>query len=183
MIDSHQASSALADITEIGRRVRQSLFYQRASSMLMLWGAVTFTGYLLSFGAPSAARYIWIAAFIAGIGGSVAIGTVTRKRDGVNTFDARMLAAFLVFIAFGCVWSIGVGHFTGRQMGAFWPTYFMLPYIMVGLWVGWAFVAIGSAVITLTLIGFFFAGVWFELWMALVNGIGLLLGGWWMRRS
>ena len=35
MIDSHQASSALADITEIGRRVRQSLFYQRASSMLM----------------------------------------------------------------------------------------------------------------------------------------------------
>jgi hypothetical protein len=182
VIDSHQASSALADITEIGRRVRQSLVYQHASSMLTLWGAVTFTGYSLTFGVPSAALVIWTAAFIAGIGGSVAIGALTRKRDGVSTFDARMLAAFLVFIAFGCVWSV-VGHFTGRQIGAFWPTYFMLPYIVAGLWVGWAFVAIGAAVITLTLIGYFFAGAWFELWMALVDGGGLMLGGFWMRRS
>ncbi|MEH2613848.1 hypothetical protein [Bradyrhizobium sp. AZCC 1693] len=182
MIDSHQASSALADITEIGRRVRQSLFYQRASSMLMLWGAVTFIGYSLSFGVPSAARLIWIAAFIVGIGGSVAVGALTRKRDGINTFDARKLAAFLVFTAFGCMWIV-VGHFTGRQIGAFWTTYFMLPYILVGLWVGWALVAIGSTVMTLTLIGYFFSGGWFDLWMALVNGIGLVIGGFWMRRS
>jgi hypothetical protein len=38
MIDSHQASSALADITDIARRVRQSRFYQHASWMLVLWG-------------------------------------------------------------------------------------------------------------------------------------------------
>ena len=42
---------------------------------------------------------------------------------------------------------------------------------------------IGTTIITLTLIGYFFAGPWFELWMALVNGGGLLLGGLWMRRS
>jgi hypothetical protein len=38
MIDRDQASSALADITEIARQVRQSRFYHHASSMLMLWG-------------------------------------------------------------------------------------------------------------------------------------------------
>jgi hypothetical protein len=59
----------------------------------------------------------------------------------------------------------------------------MLPYIIAGLWLGGAFVAIGTAIIALTLIGYFFAGPWFELWMALVNGGGLLLGGFWMRRS
>ena len=48
---------------------------------------------------------------------------------------------------------------------------------------GGAFVVIGTAIIALTLIGYFFAGPWFELWMALVNGGGLLLGGFWMRRS
>jgi hypothetical protein len=183
MIDSHQASSALADITDIARRVRQSRFYQHASSMLMLWGALTFVGYVFSFGVPSLAGYGWVAVFVAGITGSVLIGALSRKRAGVNTFDARATAAIVVFIAFGAIWSVGVGQFTPRQLSAFWPTYFMLPYIMVGLWLGSAFVAIGTAIIALTLIGYFYAGPWFQLWMALVNGGGLLLGGFWMRRS
>jgi hypothetical protein len=183
MIDSHQASTALADITDVARRVRQSRFYQHASSMLMLWGALTFVGYVVSFGLPSRAGYVWAAVFMAGIAGSMLFGVLSRKRAGVNTFDARATAAIVVFIAFGAIWSVGVGHFTPRQLGAFWPTYFMLPYIIVGLWLGSAFVAIGTAIIALTLIGYFFAGPWFELWMALVNGGGLLLGGFWMRRS
>ena len=183
MIDSQQAHSALADIADIAQRVRQSRFYRHAGAMLMLWGALTFAGYVVSFAMPPVARYAWIAVFIAGVAGSVAIGAASRKRAGVNTFDGRAAAAIVVFIAFGAIWSVGVGHFTPRQLAAFWPTYFMLPYIMVGLWLGSAFVAIGAAVIALTLIGYVWAGPWFELWMALVNGGGLLLGGFWMRRS
>lgn len=183
MIDSHQASSALADIADIAQRVRQSRFYRHASSMLMLWGALTFVGYVLSFGMPSRAGYVWVVVIIAGIAGSVLIGALSRKRAGVNTFNAKATAAFVVFVAFGAIWSVGVSHFTPRQLGAFWPSYFMLPYIIAGLWLGSAFVVIGTAIIALTLIGYFLAGLWFELWMALVNGGGLLLGGFWMRRS
>jgi len=183
MIDSHQASSALAEITDIAQRVRQSRFYQHSSSMLMLWGALTFAGYLFSFGVPARANYGWVGVFIAGIVGSVLIGVLSRRRGDVNTFDARATAAIVVFIAFGAIWSIGVGQFTPRQLSAFWPTYFMLPYIIAGLWLGSAFVIIGTAIIALTLIGYFFAGPWFLPWMALVNGGGLLLGGFWMRRS
>jgi hypothetical protein len=183
MIDSHQASSDLADITDIARRVRQSRFYQHASSMLMLWGALTFVGYVLSFGMPSLAVHGWAVVFVAGVAGSVLIGALSRKRAGVNTFDAKATVAIVMFIAFGAIWSVVVGHFTPRQLGAFWPTYFMLPYIIVGLWLGSAFVAIGTAIVALTLIGYFYAGPWFQLWMALVNGGGLLLGGFWMRRS
>jgi hypothetical protein len=65
----------------------------------------------------------------------------------------------------------------------FWPTYSMMLYTIVGLWIGWAFVAIGLGITALTLIGYFLAGNWFELWMAVVNGGGLMLGGFWMRRS
>ena len=50
-------------------------------------------------------------------------------------------------------------------------------------WAGWAFVAIGLGITALTLIGYFFAGDWFNLWMAVVDGGGLILGGLWMRRS
>ena len=45
------------------------------------------------------------------------------------------------------------------------------------------FVAIGLCISALTLIGYFFVGDAFDLWMAFVNGGGLVLGGHWMRRS
>jgi hypothetical protein len=54
---------------------------------------------------------------------------------------------------------------------------------MTGFWFGRVFVVIGMSVIALTLLGYFLAGPWFTLWMAVVNGGGLLLGGLWMRRS
>ncbi|MGT2438156.1 hypothetical protein ACU4GH_22615 [Bradyrhizobium betae] len=53
---------------------------------------------------------------------------------------------------------------------------------MTGLWSGTAFVAIGLGISALTLVGFFWIGEAFPLWMAFVNGGGLILGGLWMRR-
>lgn len=183
MIDRSQASSALAEIEEIGARVRQSLFYRRASAMLILWGALTFGGYLVTFFNPQQSRYVWIAIMIVGIAGSVVIGRITARHHGVNNFNPRILAAFLFFIAFGLIWSVFIGQFSGRQLGAFWTSYFMLPYILVGLWLGWAFVAIGATVMALTFAGYFYSAEWFGLWMAFVNGAGLIAGGLWMRRG
>ena len=40
-----------------------------------------------------------------------------------------------------------------------------------------------AAIIALTLIGYFFVGDAFDLWMAFVDGGGLIVGGLWMRRS
>ena len=45
-----------------------------------------------------------------------------------------------------------------RQLGVFWPTYFMLAYVIVGLWIGPAFVAIGLSITALALLGYFYAG-------------------------
>ena len=90
----------------------------------------------------------------------------------------------LLFFAFGSLWQRRLGHFTPRQIGAFWPIYFMLLYTIAGLWVGLAPSSRSAlAIIALTLIGYFFIGPAFELWMAFVNGGGLMLGGLWMRRS
>ena len=182
MIDRKQAAEALDDIDAVVRRVRQSRIYNLASLMLIMWGALVFAGYILSFLSPRHGFMIWIALDVAGIAGSFAISRYDYARQGIRTFDLRMLAAFLLFIAFGmfCSW---LGHFTPRQLGAFWPIYFMLVYIIAGLWFGYAFVAIGLGIAALTLVGYFFTGDWFELWMAVVDGGGLILGGLWMRRS
>ena len=181
-IDAREAPSALSDIDEIANRVRQSTIYNLASLILALWGALTFAGYLVTYLSPHHAGYAWIAVYVAGIAGTIAISALNRARYGIRTFDFRMFAAFLLFIVFGvfCNW---FGHFTPRQMGTFWPIYFMLFYTIAGLWIGLAFVAIGLSIIVLTLIAYFFSGNAFDLSMAFVNGGGLVLGGLWMRRS
>jgi hypothetical protein len=182
-IDPREAASALSDIDSIVRRVRQSTIYNLASLMLIMWGVLTFAGYLVTWLSPRHAGYGWIAVYVAGIAGTVVISASNHARSDIRTFDTRMFAAFLLFMAFGIFSSVWLGHFTPRQMGTFWPIYFMLVYTIVGLWVGQAFVAIGLCIIAFTLIGYFFIGNAFDLWMAFVNGGGLVLGGLWMRRS
>ena len=182
MIDSKQASEALTEIEEIVRRVRQSRIYNLASLIMIMWGALVFVGYVATWLVPRNGGIVWIVIYAMGIAGSFVVSKYDHAREGVRTFDMRMLAAFALFVAFGifCSW---FGHFTPRQLGTFWPVYFMLVYTIAGLWVGYAFVAIGLGITALTLIGYFFAGDWFDLWMALVDGGGLMLGGLWMRRS
>jgi hypothetical protein len=163
--------------------VRQSTTYNLASLMLILWGVLVFAGNVATYLWPQQGGYIWIVANALGFLGSCAIGAFEGRRTKLRNFDLRAVAAFLLFFAFGILWSIGLGHFTPRQLGVFWPTYFMMVYTVVGLWVGSAFVAIGLGITTLTLIGYFFSGDAFDLWMAVVNGSGLVLGGLWMRRN
>jgi hypothetical protein len=182
-IDAKEAAAALGDIASIVQRVRQSTAYNLASLMLILWGVLVFLGNATCFLWPREAGFIWIAVNAAGFLGSCAIGVFERRRMSIRNFDLRAVAAFVLFFAFGILWSVGLGHFTPRQLGAFWPTYFMMIYVIIGLWIGSAFVAIGLGITALTLIGYFFVGPWFDLWMAVCNGGGLLLGGLWMRRS
>ena len=42
---------------------------------------------------------------------------------------------------------------------------------------------IGLSITALTLIGYVYIGEGFDLWMAVVDGGGLILGGLWMRRD
>jgi hypothetical protein len=182
-IDAKEAASALSDIEQIVHRVRQSTIYNLASLMLIWWGALILVGNIATYLWPRNGGYIWIAVNVVGLAGTFAIGAYNSRRRNARSFDFRMVAAIVLFFAFGILWSIMLGHFTPRQLGVFWPTYFMMIYTIVGLWVGAAFAAIGLGITALTLIGYFFVGAWFDLWMAVVNGGGLMLGGLWMRRS
>jgi uncharacterized membrane protein YeaQ/YmgE (transglycosylase-associated protein family) len=182
MIDSKQASAALADIGDIAGRVRQSLIYNLSSLIMIMWGVLALAGYLQTYLLPRYAGYGWLLVYIAGIAGSVAISAYQYRKSGVRTFDTRMLLSFVLYLAFG-FFTNWLGHFTPRQMGTFWPIYFMMIYSIAGVWVGPAFTAIGLSLTALTLISYFFAGTAFDLCMAFVNGGGLILGGLWMRRS
>ena len=182
-IDPRDAAQALNDVEQIVERVRRSRTYHIASLMMILWGVLVFAGNIATFVSPRYGGYIWVSVNVAGAVGSIAVSVFRFPGAGGRGFDFRMAAAFLLFFAFGLLCSTVFGHFGPREMGAFWPIYFMLMYCVAGLWFGPAFIAIGLGITVLTLIGYFFVtGAAFLLWMAAVNGGGLVLGGLWMRR-
>ena len=180
MIDSQEARAALSDIEEMVRRVRQSQTYDFASLIMILWGVLVFAANIVNWLWPQLGNEIWI---VTNIIGALATLAIVYSRTGDHRFDVRMLAVYVLFFGFGYLATQVLGHFTPRQLGAFWPIYFMLFYSIAGLWFGNALIAIAFVITVLTLIGYFYiAGSAFLLWMAFVNGGGLILGGLWMRR-
>nr|WP_249795081.1 hypothetical protein [Bradyrhizobium sp. Oc8] len=172
----------MAEIDDIVQRVKQSQLYELASLAAIWWGVLVFAGNVVTWLWPYYAVYAWPAVDILGVGGLVAIRLLSPPHVQGAAFDIRLVLVFVLFFAFGYICTNMLGHFGPRQLGAFWPIYFMLFYTLAGLWFGTAFVAIGLGIIALTLIGFFWIGEAFPLWMAFVNGGGLILGGLWMRR-
>jgi hypothetical protein len=183
MIDSKQAAAALADIEDIVQRLRQTQLYELASLAALWWGVLVFAGNLVTWLWPIYAVYAWPAVDVLGVGGLIAFRLLSPQNAHGAAFDIRLPLVFALFFAFGYLCSNVIGHFGPRQLGAFWPIYFMLFYTLAGLWFGYALVAIGLSITALTLIGFFFIGEAFPLWMAFVNGGGLIVGGLWMRRN
>jgi hypothetical protein len=182
MIDSKQAAEALADIDDIVQRLRQSQLYELASLAAIWWGVLVFAGNVVTWAWPTYAVYAWPAVDILGVGGLIAFRVFSPPHAQGAGFDIRLVLVFALFFAFGYICTVVLGHFGPRELGAFWPIYFMLFYMLAGLWFGTAFVAIGLVITVLTLIGYFTIGAAFPLWMAFVNGGGLILGGLWMRR-
>ncbi|MGA7485119.1 MAG: hypothetical protein WBW26_24925 [Bradyrhizobium sp.] len=178
-----EAAQALNDIQDIVQRVRQSRIYDIASQIMIAAGVLVLAGNVANFLVPRYSGFIWITVNVLNLAVAAALSTTGTSKTGVQTFDFRVLAAFLLFYAFGILCCDVLGHFGPRELGAFWPIYFMVFYCMAGLWFGRAFIAMGLAIIMLTLIGYFFVeGGAFLLWMAAVNGGGLILSGLWMRR-
>lgn len=182
MIDSQQASAALHDINDVVRRVRQSQIYQTASFIIMIWGGVVFAGYIANYTWPRQGYTIWTVTNLVGLITSVAVGFGINLRSGAGNFPIRSLISFLLIGLFGAYCSIMLGRFGPHQMIVFWALYGMLFYALAGIWFGYAFIVIAACTTALTLISYAYAGPAFLLWMAVVHGGGLVLGGLWMRR-
>jgi hypothetical protein len=182
MIDSKEASEALSEINKMVQRVRQSRIYDLASQFMVVAGVFVVVGNLATFIAPRYGGVIWPIVNVLTIAVSAVVSTFDYRRTGVRSFDFRVFAAIVLFYAFGILCTGVLGHYGPREIGTFWPLYFMLFYCIAGLWFGRAFLAIGVAITVLTLIGYFFiSGPAFLLWMAMVNGGGLIISGLLMR--
>jgi hypothetical protein len=180
-INPNEASAMLADVEAIIGKVKQSRAYRVAGLVMILWGVIVIMGNVLAVVAPRWAGWSWLAADSLGV--LLTFLVVWRNSPAGDAIPVRLIAAFALFFLFGLVWSSLIGRFGPRELDAFWPTLFLFGYALAGIWFGAVFCAIGLGLAALILAGYVWSGDWFTLWLAVINGGGLILCGAWMRRA
>ncbi len=182
-LDHESAASSLSAIEATERRTFAAVFYGIASPILILWGGLTAAGYVFTQFYPEHAALTWPVLQVAGLIAVLAI--LSRKGRALTpkqrALGWRLIAAQLALIVFALLMLTLVGPLKGRQLDAFWPLVFMLGYGLIGIWVGRFFILCAATVALLTMAGYFWSGPWFALWMAVVEGGALILGGLWLR--
>ncbi len=179
-ISPNEAEAMLADVDGVVARVKQSRIYQISSGVIMLWGALVVVGDLLALVAGRWTGVSWIVVDAVGLASTLWMLTRAPQRLAV---PRRYVEVVVLFIAFGFIWSMAIGGMRPRELDAFWPTLFLFGYALAGLWFGRLFTFIGCGLTILIVAGYYWAGANYNLYLALVNGGGLTLCGYAMRRA
>jgi hypothetical protein len=181
-IDPADAAASLRDIAAIEQRTRQTMFYATSGWIVMLWGVLTASSYAITEFYPAWALPVWIISWTLGLAGTIGLMFRRRRRRLTHVRpDWRVVYAMIVLMAYAQVFIVLL-HPTYRQIDAFQPMIWMFGFVLAGIWVGRHFIGLGLVGTGLILLGYFGLGAWFHLWMALVQGVTLILGGFWLRR-
>jgi hypothetical protein len=178
-----EAASALSDISKTEQRSWKLFGYRNGGAPhLFLWGAIWMIAYSASYFRPHW-TLVWPVLAVVGSIGSFWFGW--RVKGGrTGAFSWRFGGTFLAVLLFiGALFAILPPH-TDAQVAAFFPILVALFYLLIGVWMeGPRMIVLGLAIGALTLFGFFDLAPYFALWMAVVGGGGMILGGFWLRSA
>ena len=177
----NQAAQSLHDIESAARRSAVAYGYQKSSPHLIIWGLIWMAGYSATYLKPQW-NASWPVLVMLGIAGDFAIALRSGARAS-RAYDWRFAASILsIFLFWVAVFAIMPPR-SGLQVGAFIPIFVALCYAMAGIWKRAArMLLLGLALGVLTIAGYFWVTQYFLLWMAVVGGGSLILGGLWLRR-
>lgn len=189
-ISRHDAAQALSEIEAARARTQSMQRYRRAAPYCVLWGIIWMIANTLVYAAPLYAGKIWGCLSVLGAlitlwlsvrsaRSSAHSGTESSSRNRVIT---KTLAAWLLIIAYFTATFALLPHLSGRQINAFISLFWAFTYATLGLYLGWRLLVIGIVTVVSILVGYFFITAFFFLWMGLVSGSLLVLGGLWLRK-
>jgi hypothetical protein len=178
-----EASALLADVEGIEDRVRRILIYASISDFLFLWGAIWASGFTFNYFLRSWSDQLWWALETVGLIGTVVIAFLHhRNAERRNRFVyVRAGISVAAVVGFGTLW-IALTHMGWREQVTFWPTLLSFILFLVSLWVGRGLALAALAIFAVSLAGYFIAGPYLHLWMALATGGAMIAGGFWLRR-
>lgn len=180
-ISPDQAAAALKDIDAVAARSNDLKSYTIGAPILIMWGIICMVGY--GAGAVSPAYgVIW---FPLSAIGAVATFLMARraKRGDDGRIGGRIGWTWMALVVFYIAAFAVLRPTAPNQFAAFPALLVGLSYVLMGIWTSRRYVVLGAAVAALTLTGYFALAPFFSLWMAVVMGGGLVLGGLWLRRA
>ena len=182
-VERDEASALLDDVKGTEGRVRRFLLYASISHYLFLWGAILAVGFTSNYFLRAYADRLWWVLEVAGLIGTVVIGTLHHRRSegGSRVIALRAGGCVVAVVAFGTLW-IWLTHMGWREQVTFWPTLLSFILFLVGMWIGRALALAALAIFAISLAGYYFAGPYLLLWMAAATGGSMIAGGFWLRR-
>ena len=181
-VSQSDAADALRDIDKTQARSARLYGYRMASPHLIVWGVIWAIGYAASYLRPEW-HLVWPVLVAAGSLASFWFGS-RAKPEGAVKLDWRYAATFAAIAVFISAVFMILPPVTGAQTGAFFPILVGFFYTLIGIWSrGTRMLVAGVALVALTLFGFFYLQPYFALWMAIVGGGGLVLGGIWLKAA
>ncbi len=183
-VTPEQAKEALRQVEQARSRSVEFHTYRISSTQLILWGVFWLIGYGGTDLAPARAGYIWGGLMLAGLFAGIVLNSpADRPAPGAAAGHRwRLLAVFATFAVFIACTAV-IMQPRGTEMGAFVPLLVATTYVLLGLWIGWRYAAIGIAIGILTMVGFLLLPAHFLLWMAGMGGGALTVTGLWLRRA
>jgi hypothetical protein len=174
------ATAALHEIAAASTRSERLRGYQSAAPHLVIWGVAWATAYGVTDLAPAWANLTWLLVTPVAVVGDIIAARRDRADQSRSTGRALavLFAIFVVFVG-GTIAVMAPGD--PRQVGAFIPLVVAAGYAIMGVLGLTRMLALAAALAALTLTGFFGLPSHFLLWMAVVGGGSLVLGGIWLR--
>jgi hypothetical protein len=183
-ITREEATQALGEIDAAAGRAAEFKNYAHIAPFLILWGVVWMVCDLLIQFEPRWGLTWPIGAGL-GVLASIVIGC-GLPRDGVTAAERAMgwrhMASWMLVLVFIVALFQVIPITSPREVHSVFGLVFGFLYLGVGLWTGWRMAILGVALIVLTFVGFYAVGAWYALYMGLVSGGALILGGLWLRK-
>jgi hypothetical protein len=179
-IPEQEAADALRDINQAQRRSAAAFHDRRTSPYLIVFGVMWVVGYTASYLSPRG----WLAWLVVVPAGKIVANKWIRSRQTTegNFRDWQFWATPAAVFFFIAGVYVMMPAQTSAQAGALFPMLIALWYTLEGIWhstirVGLVGVALGL----LTVGGYIWLQPFFQLWLAVLGGGGLILGGIWLQ--
>ena len=180
-ITKQEAADALGEVERARGDMFRITLYATTAPHLMIWGAAwliadSLTQYVQRF------ELVWpVTSAVFGVA-SFVVSLRTRASAPSGAAGWRPAATFLAVLVFlGCLFSV-LWPLSGKQIHSFFGLFLALAYAILGVWFGRRLLFLGAVLAGLTMFGYFRLDAWYPLFMGLVGGGGLILGGLWLRK-
>lgn len=188
-ISDEEARNSLDQIQAVARRTRKTIAASYDSELLIMWGLIGFTAFILTHFFLPWVWLIWMG--LCGIGTIITLLVGWRqfslgnpiKPPAAKKIGWRIFWFWSLLFVYIFIWLSILRPSHGIQINAFICTVIMFAYVVTGLWSkSFYMLWLGLVVTGFTLIGFYLIPPsWYCLWMAPTTGGTLFATGLYMR--